>query len=124
MQPLSEFEETTQATRNAPPTSLWDAFLPDRLLTKRFDAKVCSRLPYGSDDVDRLNSLPRAHTHQLCADTPYLKLEKRVKSSLHIESEISRRHFIGGSDAHVILGRAPGARPAPTFSSVEEAHAG
>ena len=74
--------------------------------------------------MDRLNSLPRAHTHQLCADTPYLKLEKRVKSSLHIESEISRRHFIGGSDAHVILGRAPGARPAPTFSSVEEAHAG
>jgi hypothetical protein len=52
-----------------------------------------------------------------------LKLEKPVKASLHTESEINRRHFIGGSDAHVIMGRASGVRPAPTFSSVEEAHA-
>jgi hypothetical protein len=51
-------------------------------------------------------------------------LEKPVKASLHTESEINRRHFIGGSDAHVIMGRASGVRPAPTFSSVEEAHAG
>jgi hypothetical protein len=48
---------------------LWDAFRPDGLLTKRFDAKVCSRLLYGSDVADRLNSLPRACTHQLCVDT-------------------------------------------------------
>jgi hypothetical protein len=56
--------------------------------------------------------------------TPYLKLEKPVKPSLHTESEINGRHFIGGSDAHVIMGRAPDARPAPTFSSVEDAHTG
>jgi hypothetical protein len=61
--------ERRQATRNGPPTSLWDAFRPDGLLPKRFGAKVCSRLPSGNDDVDRLNSLPRARTHQLCADT-------------------------------------------------------
>jgi hypothetical protein len=36
--------ERRQATRNRPPTSLWDAFRPDGLLTKRFDAKVCSLL--------------------------------------------------------------------------------
>jgi hypothetical protein len=47
-----------------------------------------------------------------------------VKRSLHTESEINQRRIIGGSNAHVIIGRAPDARPSPTFSSVEEAHTG
>jgi hypothetical protein len=51
-------------------------------------------------------------------------LEKPVKPSLHTESEINRRHFIVGCDAHVIIDHAPCARPAPTFSSVEEAYTG
>jgi hypothetical protein len=66
---LTEFQGMAPATRNARPTLAWDAFLLDGFLTKRFDAKVCSRLPCESDDVDRLNSLPSARTHRLCADT-------------------------------------------------------
>jgi hypothetical protein len=46
-----------------------DAPRADRSLTKQSDAKVCFRLPYASDDEDRLNSPPNAHTHQLYADT-------------------------------------------------------
>jgi hypothetical protein len=61
--------EGRQATRNEPRISILDAFRPDGPLTRQSDAKVCSRLPCGSDDQDRLNSLPDAHTHQLCADT-------------------------------------------------------
>jgi hypothetical protein len=61
--------ERHQATRNEPPISILDTFRPDVPLTRQSDAKVCSRFPYGSDDEDRLNSLPNAHTHQLCADT-------------------------------------------------------
>jgi hypothetical protein len=70
---MSDCENTVtpawSLTHNGPPISILDALRADWPLTKQSDAKVCSRLPYASDDEDRLNSLPNAHTHQPYADT-------------------------------------------------------
>jgi hypothetical protein len=52
---------------------------------------------------------------------PLLKLEKLVKSFFHIESQINRRRLIGGSDSHVIMVRALGARP-PQHSPPSKRH--